>query len=78
MKVIIVLLNVFLCPIGTFVAGKPVAGVIQLIMMVLAFFLTLSVFGAIIGLPIGFVAWIWGLIVAVGYKEKDSNVKTYS
>ncbi len=71
MKILVVLLNVFLCPIGTFVAGKIVSGIIQVILLVIAAVFVLTGIGLLVAIPIGLVVWIWGIIIAIQYKSDD-------
>jgi len=51
------------CPgIGTLTVGKVGQGVAQLVIGILGLLLTFTVIGAIIGIPLMLVAWIWGLV----------------
>lgn len=77
MKILVVLLNVFLCPVGSFVAGKWIQGLMQLALMVLALFFALTFIGIVIAVPIALVAWIWGLITAASYQPVVDNIKRY-
>ena len=77
MKIVSILLNIFLCPIGTFVVGKAFTGIVQLILIVIAFFLTLTGIGAVVGVPLAIIVWIWGLIIVIQYKPNDAGIQRF-
>ncbi len=77
MKVLVVLLNIFLSPIGTLVAGKIVVGLIQLVLMAIAVILIFTGIGAILGFPLALIVWIWGLVVAIQYKPTGDGIQRY-
>jgi TM2 domain-containing membrane protein YozV len=74
MKVVAILLNFFFPGIGTLVIGKVSTGITQLLLYFVGWFFTLTVIGAIIGLPMSLIAWIWSLVTAATYEEKPMQV----
>jgi TM2 domain-containing membrane protein YozV len=60
------IINILLFPgLGSIIAGKTKTGLWQLLMMVIGIVFTLTVIGAIIGIPLMIVAWIWGIVTGV-------------
>ena len=74
MKVLAILLNVFFPGVGTIVAGRVALGIFQIIAYGIGVILTFTGIGAIIGIPIMFVIWIWGIVIAA--KMPDAPVAT--
>lgn len=72
MKVLAVILNIFLSPIGTFILGKVSQGLIQIVLIIVAAILCFTGIGFLIGIPIMFIVWIWGIIIAVSYEEEPT------
>jgi len=64
MNKVAIVLNIFLPPIGSFVAGKWVQGLLQLVLLAIAWFLIAAAVGAIVGIPIAIVAWVWAIVCA--------------
>ena len=62
MKVVAFIINIFIPGAGTILVGKVMIGVIQLVLYGLAHLLTWTVIGALFGLPLLAIVWIWGLI----------------
>lgn len=63
-KTLAIIINIFFPGIGTLIMGKTIQGIIQILINIVAiaiFVLTLG-FGVIISAPLGFIAWLWGLI----------------
>lgn len=59
-------LNILVLPgLGTTINSKFASGIIQMVMSILGFLLTLTVIGAIIGIPLMIAAWIWALISGI-------------
>lgn len=77
MKILAILLNVFICPVGTFVAGQITSGIIQLVLIIIAGVLLITGIGAIVGIPLMIIIWVWGLIIAVQYKPKDDGIQRF-
>ncbi len=60
------IINIILFPgLGSIIAGRTKTGLWQLLMMVVGIVFTLTVIGAIIGIPLMIVAWIWGIVTGV-------------
>jgi TM2 domain-containing membrane protein YozV len=64
MKVVGVLVNLFFPGIGTMIVGKVGQGILQLCLYLLGVFLTFTGIGAMIGIPICIIVWIWALVSA--------------
>ena len=62
MKTVAFIINIFLPGVGTILVGKIFIGVVQIVLYGLAHLLTWTVVGALIGLPLVAIVWIWGLI----------------
>lgn len=77
MKIAVILLNSFLCPIGTFVAGQITSGMIQVILLVLVMVLAYTVVGLVLAVPLALIVWIWGMSVALQYKSKDDGIQRF-
>lgn len=59
-------LNVAILPgLGSLVAGKIKTGVLQLVFLLIGFLLTLTVIGAILGIPLMIAVWVWGIVTGV-------------
>ena len=70
MKALAIILNVFFPGVGTLVAKKWVQGIVQLLLTFLAFVLCIFGITAIVGLPLGFGVWLWGILcVAIEAKQ---------
>jgi hypothetical protein len=63
-----IIANIIFPGVGSFLAGKGVQGFIQLILFVIGLFMTFTGLGAIIGIPLCFIVWIWGIITVVASK----------
>ncbi|NPA38207.1 MAG: hypothetical protein GXN99_00220 [Candidatus Nanohaloarchaeota archaeon] len=66
------LLNVLVLPgLGSIIGGKTKEGIIQIILVLLSALLTFTFIGAVIGVPLGIVAWIWGLITGINLVKES-------
>ncbi len=66
LAVIGLLVNILLLPgLGSIIAGRTKTGLWQLLLMVLGVVFTLTIIGAIIGIPLMIIAWIWGIVTGV-------------
>jgi TM2 domain-containing membrane protein YozV len=68
-KAIAVIVNFFIPGLGSLVIGKVFQGLMQLLLSGLGWLFTATVIGAIVGLPLVAIAWIWGMITAATYRE---------
>lgn len=60
-----ILINIFIYPgIGTFFVGKWVQAIFQLMLFSLGMIFCFTVIGAVIGAPLAFIAWVWGIVSA--------------
>lgn len=60
------LLNILVFPgIGSMVGGKVQTGIIQMVLMILAIVLDLTIIGLLLGIPLGISVWIWSLITSI-------------
>lgn len=62
MKTVAFIINIFIPGVGTILVGKIFVGVIQILLYMAAHALTWTVIGALIGVPLIVIIWIWGLI----------------
>jgi TM2 domain-containing membrane protein YozV len=76
MKIIAILINIFLLPgVGTLIVGKTGQGIAQIVLFILAIILIFTVLGAIIGIPLAFGVWIWGIISAATANPQPMQVE---
>jgi TM2 domain-containing membrane protein YozV len=64
MTALAIIINIFFPGVGTLIAGKITQGIIQIILVIVAIILNLTVVLAIIGIPLGIGTWIWSLVSA--------------
>ena len=64
MKTAAIIINIFFPPIGSFIVGKWGQGIGQFILLVIAAIFIATAIGAILGVPIAIVAWIWAIVCA--------------
>ncbi|SNZ19468.1 hypothetical protein SAMN06265368_2556 [Cohaesibacter gelatinilyticus] len=60
-----ILCNLVLPGVGTLMMKKPITGILQLLVMLVAFVLTVTVFLTFFGLLIWFIDVVWALVVGV-------------
>ena len=68
MKALAIILNVFFPGVGTLVAKKIWQGITQIILGIVGIVLTVTMVGAIIGLPLLLAVWIWAIISAATWE----------
>ncbi|MBW4641847.1 MAG: hypothetical protein KME23_02285 [Goleter apudmare HA4340-LM2] len=73
MNVLGIIVNIFLPGIGTLIVGKIPQGIIQIILIVIAIILNLTVIFAILGIPIAIGTWIWALVSAATPKKPPTQ-----
>lgn len=57
------LISIFICPgLGTFFVGKWLQAIFQLLLFGLGLVLCFTVIGMVIGGPLMFIAWVWGIV----------------
>jgi TM2 domain-containing membrane protein YozV len=74
MKIAAIILNFFFPGIGSLVIGKIGSGITQLLLYIIGWFFTFTLIGAILGLPMILVAWIWGLVTAATHQDQPVQV----
>jgi hypothetical protein len=62
MKVIALIINIFFPGVGTLLVGKILVGIVQIVLYAIAHALTWTVIGALVGLPLIAIVWIWALV----------------
>ena len=70
MRVLGVIVNLFFPGIGTIIVGKIVSGVVQFLLYAAAVALIATGVGALIGIPIAIVVWIWAIVSAATAEDK--------
>ena len=71
MKALAIILNVFFPGVGTLVAKKIWQGITQLVLGVVGIVLTVTMIGAIIGLPLLLGVWIWAIVSAATWNPEE-------
>ncbi len=64
MKVIGIIVNIFFPGIGTLIVGKVGQGIAQILLFVFGVILNFTVILSIIGIPLCFGIWVWGIVSA--------------
>ncbi|MDI3474232.1 MAG: hypothetical protein PWQ28_92 [Candidatus Woesearchaeota archaeon] len=59
------ILNMAIPGIGSLVAEKKNEGTWQLILLIIGALVSLTVAGAVIGIPLVIIAWIWSVLTAI-------------
>ena len=62
MKIVAFIINIFLPGVGTLLVGKIGTGIIQIVLSMIAHGLIWTGIGALIGIPLAVVVWIWALV----------------
>ena len=70
MRVLGVIVNLFFPGIGTILVGKIVSGVVQFLLYAAAVALIATGVGALLGIPIAIVVWIWAIVSAATAEDK--------
>jgi TM2 domain-containing membrane protein YozV len=71
MKGLAIILNVFIPGVGSFVVGKPGQGIAQILLYALGIVLCFTVIGVIVGAPLCFGIWIWGIVTAASSGQQQ-------
>ena len=72
MKTIAILVNIGAPGIGTLLVKKWWQAIIQILMIIVAVILNFTGIGAILGIPIAIVAWIWAIVSAASYQPQPA------
>ena len=70
MRILGVIVNLFFPGIGTIIVGKIVSGVVQFLLYAAAVALIATGLGALFGIPIAIVVWIWAIVSAATAEDK--------
>ncbi|HZT49822.1 MAG TPA: hypothetical protein VFA64_17755 [Hyphomicrobiaceae bacterium] len=70
MRALGVIVNLFFPGVGTIIVGKIVAGVIQFLLYAVAVALIATGIGALFGVPLAVVVWIWAVVSAATAEDK--------
>ena len=70
MRVLGVIVNLFFPGIGTIIVGKIVSGVVQFLLYAAAVALIATGIGALFGIPLAIVVWIWAIVSAATAEDK--------
>jgi TM2 domain-containing membrane protein YozV len=74
-KIIALVVNCFFPGIGTLMAGKKTAGIIQLILTGVAILMIITLIGALLGVPLALGAWIWSIISVATMNDSEFEKK---
>ena len=64
MKILAIIVNILAPGIGTLLVKKWWQAFFQIVLVIIAIVLNVSGVGAILGIPIAFVAWVWAIVSA--------------
>lgn len=64
MKTAAILVNILIPGIGSFLVGKWVQGIFQLLLLFVAVILVFTGVGVLLAAPLSFVVWLWAIISA--------------
>ncbi|MEM2956281.1 MAG: hypothetical protein QW041_01770 [Candidatus Pacearchaeota archaeon] len=65
------IVNLFLPGLGTIIFGKYDIGIIQLVLSLVGFFISITTIGVIIGIPLIIGMWIWALVTGIIVLKKN-------
>jgi TM2 domain-containing membrane protein YozV len=68
-----IIVNIFFPGVGTLIVGKIGQGIAQLLLFIFGAILNFTVIGAVIGIPLCFAMWVWGLVSAATAKRPSSE-----
>jgi TM2 domain-containing membrane protein YozV len=70
MRALGVIVNIFFPGIGTIIVGKIFSGVVQFLLYAAAVTLSATGIGALFGVPLAIVVWIWAIVSAATAEDK--------
>jgi TM2 domain-containing membrane protein YozV len=59
------ILNIIIPGAGTLVAGMTNIGILQLLLYGVGAFMVMSFYGAIVGIPLVIIVWVWALVTGI-------------
>ena len=66
------ILNILILPgLGTTINKQFTSGIIQMVMAIVGFLLTITILGIIVGVPLMIAAWIWALISGIKFVSDE-------
>ena len=74
MKAVAIIVNIFFPGVGTLIIGKIGIGVTQIILTLIAAFLTFTGILSVIGIPLAIGVWIWALVSVAGSNTTETIV----
>ncbi len=74
MKIIAIIVNIFFPGVGTLLVGKIGTGVTQIILTIIAAFMTYTAILSIVGIPLAIGVWIWALVSVAKSDAPDTIV----
>ena len=73
MKALAILVNILAPGVGTLFVKKWWQAIFQLLLIFVAAVLGVTGIGAVVGIPIALVAWIWAIISAASYQPQPAR-----
>jgi hypothetical protein len=73
MKTVAILVNILAPGIGTLLVKKWWQAIIQLLLIIVAVVLNITGIGAVLGIPIALIAWIWAIVSAASYQPQPAR-----
>lgn len=74
MKILAIIINIFFPGFGTLLVKKFGAATMQIALLIIGSILSITGIGAIIGIPMIIVAWIWSLVTVVKSPEQPVQI----
>ena len=71
MKILAVIVNIFIPGVGTMMMGRIGTGIVQLLLIGLAAVFNFLVIGAIIGIPLYAIVWLWAVVGVALMPERE-------
>ena len=70
-----ILINIFIYPgVGTFFVGKWIQAIFQVLLFALAMLFCFTMVGVIIGAPLAFIVWVWGIVSVCNADSRKFSV----
>ncbi len=69
------IINLLVPGVGTLMmGGKAIQGILQLVIWTIGFMFSILAIGAIIGMPMMFVGWVWALINSINFLNTKNRI----
>jgi TM2 domain-containing membrane protein YozV len=69
-----IIVNIFFPGIGSLIIGKVGQGIAQIILYILGIMFSLTLIGAVVGVPLCIGVWIWAIVTAVNSPPEPIQV----